>query len=678
MPAIAPTSLLPSLLDPVAAKAGAEGGHSFAPVLASLLAPADGAPDALVTPARANLPVPVISGTARPVTLAPGEPPPLPSGTPLPVPGTSMPAVVAPGVEEAMVAPPLAEVPADRGAGQATEKPPVMRTPASARAGEARPIEPRQARHIPDAPTTRQLRNAAPTRSTPAPEAEAKAPDQPDRSQVDPAIPPTVSPPAPPMALPIAAEETIAQPSPDTMASPAPVNAPAGRAVPVPTSRIAETALAQPSSELVTAAPSKAVRAEYGQVADTQTKAPGAPIPMPRDPGTLEARRLQPPFQPTVAPVPTLPQSVAEAAPPLLARSDDTAVQGSPDRPRFDVSLPPARPVSLRGLSTPDPTGEPVEALPTPRSAPPLPFIASGSDASALRHAIVSPAARPTTEPLPATPPLAGRSAPAVDAFLPTTQAKREAVSPVAPSLRAASFAAPATAITAPPLPDTPAAPRKPVPSTSADAPDRVSVGHVAPTLAQSARTAAPIVLPALQAFGAALHRAATAESHPALLRDDQRSSIALAPAPLPIQTAAPAPTAAPVDTTVAHWPEAMVARIEHLRDVANETSTRIRLHPDALGAVDVAVRREGEGVHVHFTAAEPATTRLLADAQPRLTELAEARGLKLSTAGETGANMAGQGGNDRRQPAPELPRTPRPATPATISTDPDADERVA
>ncbi len=183
----------------------------------------------------------------------------------------------------------------------------------------------------------------------------------------------------------------------------------------------------------------------------------------------------------------------------------------------------------------------------------------------------------------------------------------------------------------------------------------------------------APAILPALQAFGAALHRAAVAERKPAIRVEDT----AIMSAPVTGLAATTLAQPAPVDTTRLHWPETMIARIDDLRDAAaapgSAADTRIRLHPDALGAVDVALRREGDAVHVHFTAAESATARLLADAQPRLTELAEARGLRLTQAG-----VDGNGQGDRRQPAPhaqpQLARTPRPAS-STPADDPAAGE---
>lgn len=120
-----------------------------------------------------------------------------------------------------------------------------------------------------------------------------------------------------------------------------------------------------------------------------------------------------------------------------------------------------------------------------------------------------------------------------------------------------------------------------------------------------------------------------------------------------PTAASAPAPAVAvPLDTARAEWIESMIDRIDDLRGQAGVRSTQIRLLPDALGQVDVSIRQEGDQVHVNFTVDTAAARTLIADATPRLAELADARGLKLGGAGvETGAggerranHSAGQG----------------------------------
>jgi hypothetical protein len=128
----------------------------------------------------------------------------------------------------------------------------------------------------------------------------------------------------------------------------------------------------------------------------------------------------------------------------------------------------------------------------------------------------------------------------------------------------------------------------------------------------------------------------------------------------------------APLDMRQDRWPHAMIERIEMLRDAADAVDTRIRLVPDALGAIDVSVKKDGDTVRVHFNAEQAATRTLLADAQPRLAELAEARGLKLAqgSLGDSGA---------QQQRAPATPQTPnRPASAAAVIADTPDDIRIA
>lgn len=128
----------------------------------------------------------------------------------------------------------------------------------------------------------------------------------------------------------------------------------------------------------------------------------------------------------------------------------------------------------------------------------------------------------------------------------------------------------------------------------------------------------------------------------------------------------------APLDMRQDRWPHAMIERIEMLRDTADAVDTRIRLVPDALGAIDVSVKKDGDTVHVHFNAEQAATRTLLADAQPRLAELAEARGLKLAQ-----GSMSDGGAQQRAPAAPQTPN--RPASAAAVIADTAADDtRIA
>ncbi|WP_375429231.1 flagellar hook-length control protein FliK [uncultured Sphingomonas sp.] len=136
----------------------------------------------------------------------------------------------------------------------------------------------------------------------------------------------------------------------------------------------------------------------------------------------------------------------------------------------------------------------------------------------------------------------------------------------------------------------------------------------------------------------------------------------------------------AALDLRQDRWPSAMVERIERLRDAVDAVDTRIRLIPDTLGSIDVAVKRDGDTVHVHFTAEQAATRALLQDAAPRLAEAAEARGLKLgqTAVGDGDGDGDGDSQPGGRQPQPNTAPVPaRPSSPAAMDEDA-ADTRIA
>ncbi len=207
------------------------------------------------------------------------------------------------------------------------------------------------------------------------------------------------------------------------------------------------------------------------------------------------------------------------------------------------------------------------------------------------------------------------------------------------------------------PLQTAPAPDLPPRWSTQDTAPSRTIVAQQPLTLAVQPQPGT--VASAAHVFGAAIQAAAHG-------RDEPADTPAIGPLAAPVATPAIASIAhadpqAPLDIRHERWPTAMIERIEVLRDAANATDTRIRLIPDALGAIDVSVRKDGDTLHVHFTAEQAATRTLLQDAQPRLAELADARGLKLSHgAVETGA---GTGQHQQRaatpQPQPQQPSAP-------------------
>lgn len=128
------------------------------------------------------------------------------------------------------------------------------------------------------------------------------------------------------------------------------------------------------------------------------------------------------------------------------------------------------------------------------------------------------------------------------------------------------------------------------------------------------------------------------------------------------------------LDTTREDWPQRLIDRVDAARDAANAADTRIRLVPEALGKIDIALRQNGDTLHVHFTADQAATRDLLSQAQPRLAELAEARGLRL---GQTGVD-GGSSDQPRRQPVANAPIANRSARAITAEEISASDDRIA
>ncbi len=134
----------------------------------------------------------------------------------------------------------------------------------------------------------------------------------------------------------------------------------------------------------------------------------------------------------------------------------------------------------------------------------------------------------------------------------------------------------------------------------------------------------------------------------------------------IPLATAevAPRPVAAPaagdgarLDLADDRWMQGMIDHIETLRGEAGTSGeTRIRLSPDALGTVEIVLTHGDEGMQVRFASDTPDAGRLIADAQPRLAELAAERGLKL---GGMQVDVGARHGGASQDPAP-TPRRPR------------------
>jgi hypothetical protein len=195
-------------------------------------------------------------------------------------------------------------------------------------------------------------------------------------------------------------------------------------------------------------------------------------------------------------------------------------------------------------------------------------------------------------------------------------------------------------------------------------APHADPVARPAPVtrIAMPTPSAESVAAPAIVDAGAPAPRARRDEDAPTLptAAAGTVDPVVLRPVAAPAQAGQPT-----LDTRQPQWMEGMIDRIETLRDVAGTNGeTRIRLSPDALGDVEIKIRTSDDGkVHVHFNSENAEAGRLLADAQPRLVQLAEARGLKLGgmqvdvgTQQQPSQRQAQEQGN-----AP--PRAPRSAT---------------
>lgn len=230
------------------------------------------------------------------------------------------------------------------------------------------------------------------------------------------------------------------------------------------------------------------------------------------------------------------------------------------------------------------------------------------------------------------------------------------------------------------------------VPTTTSAGKDRPVAPPTLPVAGGGVLQAAPAaqlvaaghVAPAAQVFAAAIHRAA---------RDDRPAS----PEDVLIAGVVPTTDVAPhavgaiegmrhaaLDMAHEAWPTKMIERIETLRDAMNAVDTSIRLVPDKLGTIDVTLRRDGDAVAVHFNAQQAETRQLLADAQPKLAELAEAKGLKLSAqAGQVGHGGQGDGAQQHQHQPQRAPSSAPLSTNRTgrIAAQDDAaptDERIA
>lgn len=270
-----------------------------------------------------------------------------------------------------------------------------------------------------------------------------------------------------------------------------------------------------------------------------------------------------------------------------------------------------------------------------------------------------APAARGATTPLTGPAPL---SATAAIGTLPTpTPTIAQPATPPPLSAHADRLTHPAPVVS-------PIDPAAPVSATAGTVP---TLPNAATVTAASATHTAPAALSqtAAMVFGVSLAgiKAAQRTSDDRLSARDQalQALSTLASIGQTVPAAAGQTPQASIDMQRNDWPQAMIDHIDLLRDAANASSTRLTLVPNALGKIDLSVRHDGNQVHVHFAADSAATRTLLADAQPRLAELAEARGIRLGQA-TINAGTGGSAQHQQQQQQQSQPTLPIPAHPAS------------
>lgn len=384
--------------------------------------------------------------------------------------------------------------------------------------------------------------------------------------------------------------------------------------------------------------------------------APVAAVPSPSAPTKIaiavatEAPSAMPPVR-EVAPRPT---TSLRADQPAVARKVTTIAAPAPSGPavparfRAVVEAAPVMPVDVRAVAP----------------AAPVPTAVTPADARAVVQA--APVPTPVT---PADARVTVQATPMPTLVAPADVRATVPAAPVVPvDLRATMSAAPTP---------TPAAPADAGPEGKAEA-IAASTPSAPPLAAQAPATAPPAPEFTLRHVRAArsaddaddVDTAAKPLADASAPRD-----FASVAAPVPAASAGSDPQPREQGASLhreAAWAERMMGRIEEARDVSDATDRRIRITPDALGTVDVHVRREGDAVQVQLTAEHAATRALLAEAAPRLNEWTGGRPLQF-----TGGHADG-GSSQRQAPQPQAerpaPRAAR-AAPDTLTT---TDHRIA
>ncbi|MBX3595295.1 flagellar hook-length control protein FliK [Sphingomonas sp.] len=421
------------------------------------------------------------------------------------------------------------------------------------------------------------------------------------------------------------------------------------------------------------------------QAAPSIPSAPPLSIDAPRtkiDPRERSAPASQAAF-PTLSLASEMPDPIGPVQPDEIAA--DAPVASTPKRSDTATSRAPHAAIAADAMSV-----AAIPSVPTGVVAPPSDRAEPGSAALIRIAGAADSRALPVTHPLaePSAPVEGGLAgaraatashgpvapAPVAAPTLPSGDAVDAGSAPVSLPARGHDAATPATAPTAATDDGLATTPVERAGVTAAQA-QPLPTPAIAPAIAP-AMPAAPVA--AVHAFAAAILAAQRDgdTDTPGFVEPSLRAAEMVASDQLRTTVQAKAGVdQAPLDLTRDDWGGKMIDRIAALRDAAEAADTRIRLAPENLGNVDVSIRRDGDRLHVHFNAENAATRQLLAEAAPRLTELADARGVKL---GQT--SVGGEGGQShaRQQGEPGAPARPRTVSAAVSDEGAPADDRIA
>jgi len=401
---------------------------------------------------------------------------------------------------------------------------------------------------------------------------------------------------------------------------------------------------------------------------DKKEEQAGSETPTDKDDASAEDAPPPPFAWFAIAPPPAAPpEAKAEAV-------SDVTVAASGKRARGEVQLPEvsaaetgeASPKTKAEAATPKPvTTTPPAIQPDARPQP------AARNGDVLRQPVAAPEA-----PVEASTARIG-TAPAIPSDTPAATAPQPPLAQPPRELRKAAAEAPVVRITL----------DRPAPS------QKVSIADVTPAQPQPATPVSPSV--ADQVF-AAFDRPPARAANAGASSDPQIDLSTLAAPTTGTQTAsAVAATGqgqdAALDMGHQEWTSKMIDKIETLQGAGPARETRLSLMPEALGKVDIAIRQDDSGtIHVQFNTDTQSARQLIADAQPKLAEIAQERGIRLGstsvesnaagTNGGTGAGTGSQMNQGQRQDA--APNRHQPSAPPSArreaQTSTHDDERVA